>query len=384
MRGIFSTSPTFFCYTNPPVKNFFALLFLVCTLNVSFSAFARADEVIHGVESVTTNIDSPSQKVTITSYFAKTREQIAKLKTKISGRLRSSAKPYIIIFNEKSLSQENALAIEQIIASQQVERANLDLPIELTVLAPATGRFARVRNYWREKKSLLTMTLVTSAATGGATTTALLCGDTVSDSTAVALGALWGTISGGYVFNNERMQNWIRGTTAIEDRIVSALRITNSTILNHLKVTGEWTKYFLHVAGWNAFGAMAMATLENDWRVTASTVLATSAAELFAAAPFGLAIASDTERAKARHPEMANNIQLASTFSLMVVEVSSEVLSVLALTGAHYEASIGFVAVTAGGAIYYSKTFLQDFLLRRQARAAEAEACELLLTKTEN
>lgn len=353
----------------------------MCATNSAFVVSARADEIIPGVESVTTNIESPAQKVTITSYFAKTRKQIAKLKAKISGRLRTSAKPYIIIFNEKSLSQENALAIEQIIASQQVERANIDLPIELTVLAPATGRFARVRNYWREKKSLLTMTLVTSAATGGATTTALLCGDTVSDSTAVALGALWGTISGGYVFNNERMQNWIRGSTAIEKRIVETLKITNATLLNHIKVTGEWAKYFLHVAGWNAFGAMAMATLENDWRITASTVLATSAAELFAAAPFGLAIASDTERAKARHPEIANNIQLASTFSLMVVEVTSEVLSVLALTGAHYEASIGFIAVTAGGAIYYSKTFLQDYLMRRQAKANQAETCELLLTQ---
>lgn len=239
------------------------------------------------------------------------------------------------------------------------------------------SRITRAKTFLRTNADLVTMTLVTSVVTGGATTVAMFYGDSLSPTTSLSLGVLWAGVSGGYIFYNQKFQEWLRKTSRVESWIIDKLHITNRSTIETLRSTGEWGKYFSHILGWNVMGVLASSVLEKSLQATPLEVLTTTIAEVTSGAPWELAIAADTERAKLRNPENAGRIQSMSNFASMVTEVLAQSLSVAALTGLQKPAMIGLTVMTVTGGLYYLKTFVQSRIESRRA-AHPVRSCRAL------
>lgn len=251
-------------------------------------------------------------------------------------------------------------------AAHEVER-NLQLESETIEINTQenTREHKKFRQFLKNKGSLMTITLVTAVTTGGATSAAMIYGDSLSIQTSVSMGLLWGAVSGGYIFYNEKFQTWLMKTTKVEKAFIEKLGIKNQAALDAVKATGEWAKYFMHIAGWNYIGAIATSMSARAPMANPGDVFLSSVAEVVSGAPWELAIASDTEKAKLKNPENAKRIQTYSNIANMLNEVLAQTLSVASLTGLQKPALIGLTIMTATGAIYYLKTKLQDKIFKK-------------------
>lgn len=316
---------------------------------------------------------------TISTFVIRSHIQLAMARAEIVKRIqrlkrvKPNADVSIVAVNPETQGSEVKTAGQQI--SQELGVDPSSTTIEST---PAEqSRLARAKNFLRTNTDLVTMTLVTSVVTGGATTVAMFYGDSLSPTTSLSLGVLWAAVSGGYIFYNQKFQEWLRKTSRVESWIIDRLHITNRGTIETLRSSGEWGKYFSHIFGWNVMGVMVSSVLEKSMQATPLEVLTTTIAEVTSGAPWELAIAADTERAKLRNPENSRRIQSMSNLASMVTEVLAQSLSVAALTGLQKPALIGLTVMTVTGGLYYLKTFVQGRIEARRA-ASPVRSCRAL------
>jgi hypothetical protein len=311
---------------------------------------------------------------TISTFVIRSHVQLAMARAEIVQRIqrlkrvKPNAEVSIVAVNPETQGHEIKEVGQQI--TEELGLRGSTTNIEST---PAEqSRLARAKNFLRTNADLVTMTLVTSVVTGGATTVAMFYGDSLSPTTSLSLGVLWASVSGGYIFYNQKFQEWLRKTSRIESWIIDKLHITNRSTIQNLRSSGEWGKYFSHILGWNVVGVLASSVLERSLQASPLEVLTTTIAEVTSGAPWELAIAAETERAKLRNPENSRRIQSMSNFASMVTEVIAQSLSVAALSGLQKPALIGLTVMTATGGIYYLKTFIQSRLDARPVRSCRA------------
>lgn len=363
--------------------NVFYLLLAGWVLLTSSLAHARLEEFKPEAGVTSSQAELPEIQLksvknglgyTISTFVIKSHVQLIMARAEMIRRIQQLKKV-------KPNTEVSLVAVNASTQGPQVKELGRQLSQSLAVEVSTTeienteleqSRFKRAQNYLKTNADLITMTLVTSSVTGGATTAAMFYGDSLSPTTSLSLGFLWAAVSGGYIFYNQKFQEWLRTSSHVEKWIIDKLRIQNPSTIGALRASGEWTKYFSHIFSWNVIGVLASSLIEKSIQATPIEVLTTTLAEVSSGAPWELAIAADTARAKLRHPERAARIQSMSNFASMVTEVIAQSLSVAALTGLQKPALIGLSVMTATGGLYYLKTFVQSRLEARPVRSCRA------------
>lgn len=315
------------------------------------------------------NKDQAGSGYTISTFLLTSDEQIEIAKKEIKKRfseLRRSGKTNLTSVVAVNTSADTPAAVQAVATEIASENSTQIEEVHVTENAEAQKGLQKLKAYFKTDKKVVTMTIVTAAVTGGATTAAMIYGDAINPSTCMAMGAFWAAVSGGYIFFNQRFQEWLLKTTSGEKLIIEKLKIKNEKTLAVLKTSGEWAKYFLHIGGWNYVGNLAVSMLEGQYQASMAEVFVSTIGEVASGAPWELAIANDTQRLKLKYPEQSERIQFYSTFANAVNEVLAQVLSVASLTGLQKPALIGLGIMTVTGSIYYLKTLVQQAIDKRR------------------